>query len=143
MTPVAGAVSNAYKNRLIFPLRLFKSFCTPRKPVYGIVRMLEQVRTVLHFQTIAHIINLHFTNFRILIQLCYTIILYRLHNILCIFSKIHWSAANCRITCVRIKNEKREKLITKDKKSNRSVGNLNVYQKGILCIPSKSQPNNL
>jgi hypothetical protein len=54
MAPVAGRISDAEKNRLLFGTRLGESRLTPRKPVDGIVRMLAEVGRLLVREGVGH-----------------------------------------------------------------------------------------
>jgi hypothetical protein len=47
MAPVAGCISDAKKDGLIFCPGFGQSFFAPGIPVNGIIRMLEQIRGIL------------------------------------------------------------------------------------------------
>jgi hypothetical protein len=47
VTPVAGGVSDGEKDRLVFGARSGERLIVPGKPVDGILRVLEKVRTAL------------------------------------------------------------------------------------------------
>jgi hypothetical protein len=52
VTPVAGRIADAQKNRFVFRARFGESFIAPREPIHGIVRMLQQVRRFFAGETI-------------------------------------------------------------------------------------------
>jgi len=43
VTPMAGRVADAQKNRLVLRARLGEGLIVPREPVHGVVLVLEQV----------------------------------------------------------------------------------------------------
>ena len=55
VTPVTRRVPDREENRLVLALRLGECLVTPRKPVHGIVSVLEQVRTGLVGEAIGHV----------------------------------------------------------------------------------------
>ena len=52
MAPIAGRVPDGEKDRLVFVLRLEERLFTPWIPVYGIVCMLKEVRTLFVDETV-------------------------------------------------------------------------------------------
>ena len=57
MAPVAGAVTDAQKNRLILDPCFGESLLAPWVPVHRIIRVLEKVRACLIFQMITQILT--------------------------------------------------------------------------------------
>ena len=60
MTPVAGAVTDAQKDRLILLFGPAERLLVPRVPVHGIFRVLQQIGACLVFQMIAQITTSQF-----------------------------------------------------------------------------------
>ena len=52
MAPMTGGVSNREKHRFVFFPGFVKGFVTPWVPVYGIIGVLEEIRTFLIKQTV-------------------------------------------------------------------------------------------
>ena len=50
VTPMTGAVTNREQNRFVLEPSLLEGRLAPRKPLHGVVRVLEQVRTGLERQ---------------------------------------------------------------------------------------------
>src|SRR6187402_1683116 len=57
MTPMAGGVTYTDQNRLIFFSCFIQCLITPGKPVYGIMRMLKQVRTCFIYKFICELMH--------------------------------------------------------------------------------------
>jgi hypothetical protein len=45
MAPMAGSITDAYEDRLVFIPCFLQSFLTPGKPVYRVMGMLQKIRT--------------------------------------------------------------------------------------------------
>ena len=58
MTPVAGRIADAQKNRLVLRLRARQRFRAPRKPIHWIAAVLLQIGTGLLCETVGHALSL-------------------------------------------------------------------------------------
>jgi hypothetical protein len=58
MAPVAGGIADAEKDRLIFPSGLLKGLLSPGMPLYGVMRVLQEVRAGFVDETV----GVHFSS---------------------------------------------------------------------------------
>ena len=59
MAPMTGGIADAKEDWFVFGIGFIKGFLSPRVPIYGVMGMLQEIRTFLVYKSIGFIVSFH------------------------------------------------------------------------------------